>query len=381
MSGGIVLDSENQFRLEVISKLELGKLTVNQCSQLLGKSERTVFRMLNKYRSQGALFLKHGNNLKVPWNKMDTVIKAEVQRLIKEKYFDFNILHTQEKLKEEGIVVKRETLRKWAHEVNVVKRSKRRRGRPRKLRKRMSQPGLMVQMDGSHHKWFDNRETCLIAMIDDATSLVHGEFFEGETTVACMKALKDFVKEHGVFKVLYTDKAGVFGGIKRNHFSQVERALNELGAHVVYAHSPEAKGRIERLFGTLQDRLVAEMRLNKIRTLEQANDFLQTQYLPYHHNPKYSVLAENPESAYRSLPENKDLDGVFCVKEYRVIKKDHTVSLFAERWMIANELKFSIAGHKLEIRFQADGSWEAWFADKKITLIKVQKLERAAAGC
>lgn len=380
MSGGIILDADNQFKLEVISKLELGKLTVYQCSQLLGKSERTIFRLLNKYRKQGALFLKHGNSLKVPWNKSDESIKTEVQRLIKEKYFDFNILHTQEKLKEEGIVIKRETLRKWAHEVNVVKRSKRRRGRARKLRRRMSQPGLMVQMDGSHHKWFACRETCLVAMIDDATNIVHAEFFEGETTVACMKALKDFVKKYGVFRVLYTDKAGVFGGIKRSNFSQVERALNELGAHVVYAHSPEAKGRIERLFGTLQDRLVAEMRLNKIRTLEQANEFLQTQYLPLHHNPRHSVLAENPESAYRSVPDGKDLDSVFCVKEYRVIKKDHTVSLFAERWMIANELKFSIAGHKLEIRFKADGSWQAWFADRKIKLIKVKKLKKVAGA-
>ncbi len=227
----------------------------------------------------------------------------------------------------------------------------------------MSQPGLMVQMDGSPHKWFGDRESCLIAMIDDATSTVHGEFFEGETTAACMKALKDFVKKYGVFRVLYTDKA-----------------LNELGAHVVYAHSPEAKGRIERLFGTLQDRLVAEMRLNKIRTIEQANDFLQTQYLPLYHNPRHAVLAENPESAYRPVPEGKDLDGVFCVKEYRLIKKDHTVSLFAERWMIANELKFSIAGHKLEIRFQANGTWRAWFAGRRIKLVKVQKLKKAAGG-
>ena len=378
--GDLVLNTDDQFKLEIICKVEQKKLSVRQAAELLRISERTVFRYIKEYRKMGAFFLKHGNCLKRPWNKTDDKIKGHAQDLIKEKYFDFNVLHCQEKLKEEGLSIKRETLRKWSHEINLVKRAQKRRSKPRKLRQRMSQPGLLVQMDGSHHKWFGGRETCLVAMIDDANSIVHAEFFEGETTVACMKVLKDYVRKNGIFRVLYTDKAGVFGGIKRNNFSQVERALSELGAHVVYAHSPEAKGRIERLFGTLQDRLVAEMRLSKIRTIEQANEFLQTQYLPYMHNPKFSVLAENPESAYRSVPEGKDLENIFCVKEYRVIGKDHTISLFSQKWVIANELKFSIAGHKLEIRFQVDGSWEAYFADRVMKLIKVQKLKKCAGG-
>lgn len=380
MSEELVLNTKDQFKLEIICKLAMKKLTVYQASELLQLSERTVYRQLKSYQEKGAFFLKHGNCLNRPWNKSEDLIKSEAQRLIKEKYFDFNVLHCQEKLKEEGLSIKRETLRKWMHELGLVKRSKRRRGKPRKYRERMSQPGLMVQMDGSHHRWFDGKETCLVAMIDDANSVVYGGFFEGETTVSCMQVIKDFIKKYGVFRVLYTDKAGVFGGIKRSNFSQVERAVNELGAHVVYAHSPEAKGRIERLFGTLQDRLVAEMRLNKIRTIEQANDFLQNQYLPLKHNPQFSVLAQNPESAYRSVPENKDLDSVFCRKEYRVIGKDHTVSLFSDKWVIANELKFSIAGHRLEIRMQVDGSWEAYFADRKLKLVKVQKLKKAAGG-
>lgn len=378
--GDLRLDAEDQFKLEIICKLEMRKLTVAQASQLLRLSERSIYRALKSYRTQGAFFLKHGNCLKKPWNKTDSDLKIHVQKLIKEKYFDFNVIHCQEMLLDEGIKVKRETLRKWCHELKLVKRSKRRRSRPRKLRQRMSQPGLLVQMDGSHHRWFGGRETCLVAMIDDATSIVHAEFFEGETTVACMKTIKDYVKKYGIFRVLYTDKAGVFGGLKRNHFSQVERALNELGAHVVYAHSPEAKGRVERLFSTLQDRLVAEMRLNKIRTIEQANDFLINQYLPNKHNPSFSVLAQNPESAYRPVADFEKLEGTFCVKEYRVIGRDHTISLKGEKWLIANELKFSIALHKLEIRYSFDGSWQAYFADRKIKLIRVKKFKKTGSG-
>ncbi len=138
----------------------------------------------------------------------------------------------------------------------------------------MAQAGLMIQMDGSHHRWFGDRETCLIAAIDDATSeVVAAEFFEGETTFGCLKTLHEIVSKKGVFKILYVDRAGLYGGIKRHGFSQVARALEEIGAQIIYANSPEAKDRVERLFQTLQDRLVPELRLSKIRTIEQANDF------------------------------------------------------------------------------------------------------------
>ncbi len=229
-------------------------------------------------------------------------MKKQVQKLVQEKYFDFNLVHLQEKLFEElGFKIKYQTLRRWCHEINHVKRAKKRRSRPRYYRERMSQEGLMLQMDGSHHLWFGGRFLCLIAAIDDATSEVFARFYEGETTSACLDFLKDLVSRKGAFKVLYTDKAGVFGGIKRENFSQVERALGELGAQVIYAHSPQAKGRIERLFGTLQDRLVAELRFNGIASIEAANEYLQNVYLPHLHNPKNMVQAHNPVSAYRAL--------------------------------------------------------------------------------
>lgn len=243
----------------------------------------------------------------------------------------------------------------------------------------MSQEGLMLQMDGSHHLWFGGRFLCLLAAIDDATSEVFARFYEGETTNACLDFLKDLIKHKGVFKILYTDKAGVYGGIKRENFSQVERAVGELGAQVIYAHSPQAKGRVERLFGTLQDRLVAELRLNGVGTIEAANEYLQNVYLPHQHNPKNMVLAHNPISAYRSLPPNIDLEAIFCVKEYRIVGRDHTVSIAGEKWMIADSIRESITKQKVELRWDKWGNWAAYFGKTKIKMIKVNRAQKIAA--
>jgi transposase len=373
--------AKDQLKLEVIAKVEGKQMTRTEAAIILKASESTIKRYVRSFREKGVGFLRHGNCLRKPVNKIPETIKQDVQRLVKEKYFDFNMLHAIEKIEEElGIKIRRETFRSWCHEIHHVKREKKRRSRPKYRRERMSQPGLLIQMDGSHHKWFGDRETCLIAAIDDATSeVIHAGFYEGETTLACLQVLKEIVKKKGVFQLLYTDKAGVFGGVKRTNFSQVERSLSDLGAQVIYAHSPEAKGRVERLFGTLQDRLIPEMRLSKIRTIEQANEFLQTQYLPQCHNPRYMVQAHNPVSAYRPLAPHTNLEAIFCVKEYRIIGKDHTVSVAGDKYLISDQLKFSIHKQRIELRFDQDGGWKAYFAGRELKLVKVQKLPASGA--
>lgn len=373
--------AKDQFKLEVIAKVDGRQITKAEAAVLLKTSESTIKRYVKSFREKGVGFLRHGNCLRKPFNKTLESIKHDVQRLVKEKYFDFNMLHAIEKIEEElEVKIRRETFRKWCHEIHHVKREKRRRARPRYRRERMSQAGLLIQMDGSYHKWFGDRESCLIAAIDDATSeVIYAGFYEGETTIACMEVLKQIIKKKGAFQLLYTDKAGVFGGTKRTNFSQVERALGDLGAQVIYAHSPEAKGRIERLFGTLQDRLIPEMRLSKIRTIEQANEFLQTQYLPQSHNPRHMVQAHNPVSAYRPLAPHTDLEAIFCVKEYRIIGKDHTVSIGGDKYVISDQLRFSIHKQRIELRFNQHGRWKAYFAGRELKLVKVQKLPASGA--
>lgn len=369
---------KDQLKLEVVHKVVKGQMQRLEGQVILGVSERTLRRYVRDYKEEGISFLRHGNWRRSPVNLTSVALKNEVQQLIRETYFDFNMVHLKEKLFEElGIKIKYATLRRWCHAIHHVKHGQRRRAKPKYYRQRMSQEGIMLQMDGSHHRWFGDRLLCLVAAIDDATGEVFAKFYEGETTLACMDLLTSIITTKGIFKVLYTDKAGVYGGIKREHFSQVERALGELGAQVIYAHSPEAKGRVERLFKTLQDRIVPELRLRGITTIESANEYLQKIYLP-NHNQKSMVLAHNPVTAYRALPIAVDLESILCVKEFRIVARDHTVSVDGNKWVIADALKHSISKQRIEIRYNKWGTWQAYFAKRKIKLVKIQKTIKLA---
>lgn len=179
-----MMDSKAQLTVDIIAKVVEGRITIANAAKLLSKSRRTIERYVKRYQEVGIQFAVHANSGKSPSNKTPTSIKKTVQALIKEKYFDLNFLHLAELLEvNESIIVKRETLRGWAHDIHHVKRAKRRRGKAGKRRERMESPGLMMQMDGSPHRWFGDKKHCLIAMIDDATSEVHAEFFPSETTV------------------------------------------------------------------------------------------------------------------------------------------------------------------------------------------------------
>jgi hypothetical protein len=368
------MTAQDQIVLDIIAKISTGTITRKQGQTILSVSERTLRRYLSDYQKRGPLFVQHGNCKNVPSNRAVEELKGKVQALVKEKYFDFNLTHCLEKLQsEDKIVINRETFRQWCHEIGMVKRARRRKPKVRRQRERMQQTGVMLQMDGSPHCWFGAKPSCLIAAIDDADSDVpFGEFFPSEDTIACMRVLQKIVERRGLFQILYVDRAGIFGGPKRAHFSQVKRALRELGIHILFANSPEAKGRIERLWDTLQDRLVAEMRLRNILSYEAANHFLQEQFLPLEWAEKFKVVAANPQSAYRPLPPGIDLKEVFCIKDHRIVKRDHTLSWNNEIYRIESPLKYSIYKQKVEIRTYQDLSWKAFFAGKEIALSVVK---------
>lgn len=372
----MVLSKNEQRKLEVVVKVVTGVMSRQHAIQILQCSERSLRRYIKAYKEKDILFVKHGNCGKSPYNKTPENIKEMAVFLIKNKYFDFNMLHLQEKLKEHGLEIKRETLRKWCHEIGMVKRAKKRRSKARFKRQRMYQRGILLQMDGSYHEWFGQEKSCLIAAVDDATSeLLDARFYDSETTYACLDFLKRLVQKHGAFQNLYVDKAGVYGGVKRSGFSQVERALGELGTHVIYAHSPQGKGRIERLFDTLQDRLIPEMRINKIANREQANNFMEDYIVAY--NNRFSVAAHSPVSCYHR--PNKDLDDVFCVKETRQVGSDHTISFRGESYVISERFKYSIKKQSIEIRIEESGKWKAYFGNFPVKLVKVQKVKKSVA--
>lgn len=214
----------------------------------------------------------------------------------------------------------------------------------------MEAPGLIMQMDGSPHRWFGNKKHCLITMIDDATSEVNAEFFPSETTVRCLKVMRDCIETKGVFKTLYVDRAAIFGGPKRCNFSQMQRACEELGIEIIFANSPQGKGRVERAFDTFQDRLVPELRLKEIKDLASANAYLKHVFIPRCWQTQIQVKSKHQVSEFTPLSKHTNLDDICVIKEHRKIRNDHTFSYGNKFYLIDSPLKHSIANQKIEIR-------------------------------
>jgi transposase len=368
----IIMDTKAQLAVDVIAKVAQDKMSIINAAKLLNKSRRTIERYLQRYQQVGIQFIVHRNTGRVPANKTPDCLKRQVQSLIKEKYYDLNLQHLAELLAtHEGIQIKRETLRNWAHDIHHVKRAKRRHSQVRKRRERMESAGLLLQMDGSPHCWFGNEKSCLIAIIDDATSEIHAEFFKSETTQGCLKVMRDYIEQKGLFKALYVDKAGIFGGPKRCNFSQMQRACEELGIEILFAQSPQGKGRIERSFDTVQDRLIPELRLHNINDMPSANRYLQEVFIPQFWRKTIAVSAKNAASEFTPVPAHLNLDAICVEKAYRKIRNDHTFSYGNKFYLIESPLRHSIAKQKIELRRHTDSHFSAYFAGRCLAISEV----------
>ena len=368
------MSKNGQFTYQAVSDFLQGKLTRKETSILLQVKERTVTRLARRIEKSGLFGVIHGNRDRVPSNKISDVFKNDVMKLVQEKYFDFNMTHCLEVLKaEHEIVVHYATFRKWCHEKQMVKRRKRSKGVARNRRVRMPNEGLLLQMDGSPHRYNGKDEWCLIAAIDDATSdIPYAEFFHSEDTINCMTVMQKIIEKKGVPYAIYVDRAGCLGGGKRAVFNQFKRACEELGIRIIFASSPEAKGRIERTWDTFQDRIIPEMRVRQIHSMPAANNYLQNQFIPNYWTPRNTVVARDLESRYKPLPVHKDLREIFCLKEYRSVKRDHTLSWEGVIYQLDSPLKYSIRGQKIELRTYQDLSWVAFYAGKVIELRPVE---------
>ena len=368
------MSKQGQFAYRAVSDFMNGTLNRKEAAELLEVRERTVTRIAGRIRERGLLAVVHGNRNRTPWNKKQEELKQTVMELVVGKYFDFNMTHCLEKLKElHGLEIKYETFRRWCHEKKVVKRAKRRKPVARYRRTRMQSEGLLLQMDGSPHRYNGKDEWCLIAAIDDATSdIPYAEFFLSEDTINCMTVLQRIIERKGIPYAIYVDQAGCWGGGKRAHFNQFKRACEELNIKIIFATSPEGKGRIERTWDTVQDRIIPEMRLRKIHRMPAANDYLQNQFLPNYWKQTNTVPAKSPESRYTALHSTIELKEVFCLKEYRCVKRDHTLSWDGVEYSLTSPLKYSIYRQKIEIRTYQDLTWKAFFAGKPIDLHEIQ---------
>lgn len=376
--GGIWMSKKGAVGYEIITDYLAGKFSRPEAAQMLEVRQRTVTRMANRVRKKGLAGMVHANRGRAPACKIPAIFKARVMRVMKENYFDFNLTHALEMLLEKHeLTVSYTTFRRWCHEKGIVKRAKRRRGVARRLRERMPNEGLLLQMDGSPHQWNRRDVWTLIAAIDDATSEIpYAEFFPSETTPSSMKVMKNIIEKKGIPYAVYVDKAGCFGGPKRKGFNQFKRACKEVGIRVLFASSAEAKGRIERAWDTFQDRLIPELRIYDITKMDNANEYLQQKFLPNYWERKCRVEPRNKEPKYRPVPKHIELKEVFCLKYRRTVNRDHTVQWRAKTYQLDWPKQHSIRGHQIEFRVYPDASWAAFHADDPLAITPVLKPQR-----
>jgi transposase len=381
--GALVVGTREQLEIQTICKVSEGHLSAREALALLNVSERTLRRWLRSYEKNGIAFVRHGNKGRSPSNKKSDEFKKQIIAYVESELYDFNMTHALEKIETKfNVKVAHETFRRWCHEKGLVKQAhNHRRSRPRYKRPRYSKEGFMLQLDGSPHHWFGAEESCLIAAVDDASSKIMGaEFFPTESMFGCFKVLTDIFAANGLPSVLYVDRAGMYGGQKRTNFSQLVRALDELGVQIIYANSPEGKGRIERLFRTLQDRLIPEMRMVGINSIKDASRYIKDVYISHLHNPRFAVQAESQTPAWRALPPNLVLNDIFCIKEKRRVSRDHSFSYEGEKYLITSDLKYSIYNHDLELRINSEKKMTAIFAGRELTYSKIKKCPKRIAS-
>jgi hypothetical protein len=368
------VSSKTVNRSKILDQFEAGALDRAQASDLMEVSTRQFTRLRRQYAEHGMLGLEHGLKGHTPPNKTPEPIEKQVIELIQGKYFGFNLEHALEHLIEsEGIQIKYGPLKRIARLAGVARVKKRRGTRIRKQRPRYPQTGFMLQMDGSEHRWFKGEVTTLITAIDDASSeIYYGEFRKDEDLAGVLSVLRKIVEIKGVPSVLYVDRARNFGWFKEEAAMQFSRICDELGIKIIYANSPEGKGRIERAWKTLQDRLCSEFRLKNIETKEDATRYLNEKFIPKTWIPKFAVIPKSAQSAFRAAPNDQTLTEIFCRKETRQVRRDHTLVWENEWYLIQSSLTTSLVGCEVEIRVYENGLWKAFYAGRELELEKAR---------
>jgi transposase len=373
MERKVTLNKKEQKRLMVLNCVEKGKMRGGEATTVLGLSVRHIQRLLAAYRREGAGALAHGNRGRKPPNTLDNAIKNEVIRLAGSTYAGCNTQHFTELLSErEGIKLSRSTVRRMLIGGGISRPRKRRQPKHRSRRERYAQKGMLVQIDGSRHDWLEGRGPwmSLLGGIDDATGeVLYALFREQEDTEGYFQLMERIVSNHGVPLAVYHDGHAVFESAERASLileeqlagekspTQFGRLLEELNVTSIRSRSPQARGRVERLWGTFQDRLVSELRLAGAITIEQANEVLW-RYLPSH-NQKFAVPPAQPGCAFH--PSECDWQSFFCLKYRRTVGLDNVVRFGPHRLQVLADSRYSYARAKVEVRQSFDGSLAVYY--------------------
>ena len=377
--GDVLLSKREQQRAHVIGQILEGRLTVLEAAALLGLSRRQLRRLIRAVRQRGLAALAHGNRGRVSARRIAPATRDRLLTLARTTYAGCNDCHLTELLAErEHLRVSRPTVQRWLRAAGLGSPRQRRPPRHRRRRDRMPQAGLLVQMDGSHHPWLEDHGPRLVlhAAIDDATGTVLGGVFRPEEdALGYFLLVRHLIRRYGVPVAAYTDRHGLFHRAPRTPSlaeqltdtvasTQLGRAFQELGIRWIPASSPQGKGRIERLFGTFQDRLVVELRLAQARTLDQAQRALE-RYLP-RYNARFAHPPHNPEPAWQPAPPH--LDRICCFKYPRTVSHDNTISLDGRLLQLApGPGGRSYTGVRVDVHARLNGTLAVFYRGHRLT--------------
>ena len=367
---------------EVILKAMAGKLKWWEAAEIIGVSDRTMRRWRARYEEHGYDGL-YDYRKKQPSPKRIAVSTLEtVLQLYREKYFDFNVRHFHEKLQEEHDIEISYAWVKLALQGAGLVKKRSRRGTHRRRRPRRSLPGMLLHIDASKHAWFrDGRYYDLITILDDASSeIYYAQLVDEEGTRTLMPAVHEVIQKRGLFCALYSDRASHFfvtpkagGKVDPNRVTQLGRALRELGIAMIPAYSPQARGRMERSYRTWQGRFPQELRIRKIRTVEEANRFLRGEYIEAF-NHRFRVKPAGKGSAFVRT-RRKDLDWVFALQHERTVNQDNTIAMDNRTLQIdKTPWRDTLAGCSVTVYEFLDGSMAVRYGPHEVARFEASQL-------
>lgn len=377
----IIMSTKELKRLPVIHNVINKQITQREAAEILGLCDRQIRRIATRVKTGGEETLMHKSRGRPSHAAKPLKFKDKVLRLCKTRYKGFNPTFAAEKLFEiDKVKIHKETLRLWFIEADIA--YKMRKGvKHRSWRPRKECYGQMVQLDGSHHDWFEGRgsKCVLMGYIDDATGYYFGKFYDFEGTIPAMDSFRSYIKKHGIPQSIYLDKHSTYKSMKKltieeelnniRSLSQFERILTELRVDIIHANSPQAKGRVERSFGTHQDRLVKEMRLAGIRTVKKANRFLSSYYIPKH-NQKFSIPAKRKVNLHRPAPKGFELCRIFSIKNKASLRNDFTIRYNNQFYQILD----SIRADRVNIEEHLNGKLYMYHKGRHLSYKAIDKL-------
>lgn len=391
MEGHFLMSQRELECKRVMEQVLEGRLTLRKASELLQVSYRQAVRICNRFKSQGTKGLIHRSRVRPSNRRHPETLRKKVLKRYEERYGRFELGPTllAEKLALENLVVDHETLRRWLIQEGHWKK-KRRRNEHRSRRERRKHFGELVQMDGSHHAWFgdDRPRTCLMELVDDSTGTVLAMMDEQETTELAMRSLWRWIDLYGVPQALYTDRKSVFVTDREPTLEEqlageqpltaFGKACKKLGIVIIEANSPQAKGRVERKHGVLQDRLVAELALAGIKTIEATNKVLQNGFIASL-NEKFAQAPLEPEDFHRPIPKGVELADIFCLEQTRTLANDWTIRHENRYYQITKDNKpLPRPKDKIVMRRRLDGQLFLLYRNKTLEfrVLTPRQLER-----